>query len=94
MKVKTQLFRKVADYEDLVKYTKPNNAEWVEVQKEILLSGSEFNYFLNNFLEDYDFLKDDDNHLFYVTDGDDAIFVDTQGYNYARYTGIIIDMEG
>lgn len=91
MRFLTQLHRKIADYESLVKETTNSKREWIIVEEVVTLSNSEFNYFINNLLEDYQFLQSEDKYLFLVTNGDDCLIVDTQGYSYPRYTGLIFD---
>jgi hypothetical protein len=91
MKVLTCSLRKIADYEELGRLSAGIKAKWYDIHEVITISKSEYNYFINNLLEDYSFLENQQNYLFLVTDGENRIFVDTQGYNYARYTGIIYD---
>ena len=93
MKVLVETFRKVSDYSELLELTKGMKSKWEHVQEVITLPCDEYNYFINNLLEDYSFFTGEENYLFYVTDGDEGIFVDTQGYNYARYVGIVLAVE-
>lgn len=90
MQVLTDLFRKVGNYDELIDLTNSDKAKWFDIHDKIILSKSEYNYFLNNLLEDYSFFRDNENNLFIVTDGEDQLFVDTQGYDYARYVGLVL----
>ena len=67
------------------------------IEKIIELDNVIFEMFLNNILEDYDFIKenvdlmycDDHNvmHCIYVTtkDSDFGVLIESEGYSYARY---------
>lgn len=67
------------------------------INKEIKLSKENFKSFSENFLIDYQFLKNScefikTENLFsglIITDGKDKIIVETQGYDYPRYIAII-----
>lgn len=67
------------------------------IEKVVEIDNVIFEIFLNNLLNDYDFIKDnkdlmycDENnvmHCIYVTtkDSDFGVLIESEGYNYARY---------
>ena len=69
----------------------------IYIDKEIKLSLEDFKNISENLLTDYSFLKDsckfiESKNLFsssIITDGKNKIIVETQGYNYPRYVGIL-----
>lgn len=76
---------------------KDYNKRKIYIDKEIKLSTEDFKNFSENLLTDYSFLKDsckfiESKNLFsssIITDGNNKIIVETQGYNYPRYVGIL-----
>ena len=92
--MKVNFIRKAMNYELI-----PQD-EFV-IEKEIILSKSEFDKFINRPLDDYDFIKenlelmycdkDDVFHCIFVTSNehDFGILVESEGYHYARYTAYL-----
>ena len=100
--MKTASFiRKAADYEDLMQLTKkyPGHSQY-QIEKIIELSAEEFKKFISNFYEDKDFIINNQSLMYFADgitycigitteDSDKIILIDSQGYDYARYTAII-----
>ena len=75
------------------------------IEKIIRISDSEFDNFASNLLKNYDFIKDNTDHMFRGEDGrrhcllvmgegrKDGILVESQGYDYARYTSLLPNAE-
>jgi hypothetical protein len=92
--MKANFIRKATNYELI-----PQD-EFI-IEKEILLEPREFNRFIDEPLSDYEFIKDNidlmycDNqdvfHCLFVTsdEHDFGILVESEGYQYARYTAYL-----
>lgn len=83
------VINKALTLDEIKKELKKGNGEIIEIPKrikKIRLNKNEFKEFVNNLLQDYKFLKNE--NIVEVTDGITSLIVDTQGYNYARYVGI------
>ena len=75
------------------------------IEKIIRLSGAEYDHFASNMLKDYDFIKDNAGHMYHGEAGRrhcllvmgegrrDGILVESQGYDYARYTSLLPNAE-
>ena len=101
MKMNTIFIRKAVNYEELFNDTKEmirkfgGKIEKVEIEKIIEMTKEEFDGFKSDLLKDQEFIKDNkDFSIFLVkeqgTKDERGIIVDTQGYNYPRYTGLSI----
>lgn len=75
-----------------------------KVEKLVELNESDYNNFCNALLSDYDFLEGEGGNLLtedgkficskavvIICEGKEAVLVDPQGFNYARYTGRIVE---
>ena len=88
--------RTLIEYKKRVE-TKDYSKRKIYVDKEIKLSTKDFKNFSENLLNDYSYLKDsckfiESKKMFsgsIITDGKNKIVVETQGYNYPRYVGIL-----
>ena len=75
------------------------------IEKIIRLSGAEYDHFASNMLKNFDFIKDNSYHMYRGEDGRrhcllvmgdgrrDGILVESQGYDYARYTSLLPNAE-
>ena len=91
---KVNFFRK-AHKDDLI----PKNE--VKIEKVVTLQINEFRKFENRLLDNYDFIKENKEHMFIDENGvwnailvtakeiDYGILVQSEGYDYARYTAFI-----
>lgn len=100
--MKAYFCRKVSDLQELIDITKElieNRAVPQEyfVTDEIVLNNDEFKKFANDFYEDQEWISEDDGGIFddvvqcvrvvnYATN--DVVLVNSEGYNYPRYTAI------
>jgi len=92
--MKANFIRKAVNYELI-----PQD-EFV-IEKEVVLDSELFEQFINNPLDDYDFIKENleimycDNdgvfHCIFITteQHDFGILVESEGYHYARYTAYL-----
>lgn len=69
--------------------------KWYKVSKVIELSIPEYNYFRQRLLVEQDWLEGtfiSDEHVVIVKGkgGTEKLAVDTQGYNYPRYVGVVL----
>lgn len=104
MKVKTVFVSKAVNYEGIVKDTKQLISKFgskpaeIEIDKVIELTKEDFKLFKENLLEDMEFIKNSNNcrYLFVKVEGSNdakGIIVESEGYHYARYTGVPIQEE-
>lgn len=102
--MKTMLVRKAVNYEQAFKDTKDliqkfgGRIEEFEVEKVIEMNKEDFEIFKKTFLQDQDFIKENREvtHFFVIEKGaktETGICVDTEGSEYARYTGLPISEE-
>jgi hypothetical protein len=87
--VRTALFRKEPTTDNLALPTQEENKQWYKVGRIIHLAPAEYAHFSQNLLDDYEWLENIA-HVAIVTDGTNSIVVDTQGYTYARYVGLVL----
>jgi hypothetical protein len=71
------------------------------IEKAITLSDTEYDNFRGNMLKDYDFISDNKESMFVDTNGtthcllvlgenkDDGVLIDSQGFNYSRYSSFL-----
>lgn len=103
--MKATMIEKALNAEDWLNRIENYDIESVEVQieKTIELSQSEFKNFSNNFIINSEIIKNNQEKMFIDKDGiwhcikitaanmSYSILVESEGYDYARHTGIIID---
>jgi hypothetical protein len=94
IRVETLLVRKCRNIKELEYLSKGTRYKhtWYNVSKVITISELAYTEFTEFFFMDYKWLKGSEG-VVVVTDGKRAVAVDTQGYDYARYTGIIQQSE-
>ena len=99
--MKAPFIRKASDLKDWKNsymLFKPKAQEFV-VEKHIELSNAEFKDFQNDFFKAREFIKDNEDLMYcdngtmhciaiYCKDSEMAILVESEGYDYARYTSI------
>jgi len=94
-------FRKMVDIDELRYYTELNRdqpGESYEVTKEVVLNEYDFLNFSNYFMRPYKWIDSDDGGLtedgkvrcirVINEDSGDVVLVNSEGYNYARYTAL------
>ena len=102
--MRTMLVRKASNYEQALKDTKEliqkfgGRIEEFEVEKVIEMNKEDFERFKKSFLKDQDFIKENREvtHFFVIEKGaktETGICVNTEGAEYARYTGLPISEE-
>lgn len=93
MLVKTQLHSKLVDLKELKKYGAQQTKTY-EVAEVITLTDVKWKEFTNKFMADHKFLDRGDGYgkngiLIVQNKKGDRVVVDTQGYLYARYAGVV-----
>lgn len=88
MKVRTALLRKCFSMKELKDYSDDLPTKLHDVTSVINLSTEQYREFTENLSKDYIWLTNQAGILI-VTDGENKIAVDTQGYSYARYIGLV-----
>lgn len=88
------LIAKPSNIEDVTDQEKEeenqNKSEWVKIRNILILEESEMISLVSDFLKDRNYLKGLEGMIM-VTDGEIELVIDTQGYDYARYVGRIIE---
>ena len=101
MKFQTILVRKAVDYEQLFNSTKELISAFgtkigeVEIEKVIEISKDEFDEFKSKLLQDREFIKANKGFTHFLvkeedTEDEKGIIVVTEGFDYPRYTGLVI----
>lgn len=104
MEMSTIFVRKAATHDWIIQDTKElisrfgSKPKKVTIQKVIELTKEEFDEFKNDLLADRDFIKDNKEFSYFLvkekgTADKEGIIVDTEGYDYPRYTGLPITEE-
>lgn len=104
MEISTILVRKASTYEWIIKDTKEliskfnSKPRMVKIQKIIEMTKEEFNEFKEDLLSDRDFIKENKEYTQFLvkekgSEDKEGIIVDTAGYDYPRYTGVLVEGE-
>lgn len=102
MEISTILVRKATTRDGIVETAKElisrfgSKPKKVTIEKVIELTKEEFKEFENDLLADRDFIKDNKEFTYLLVKEKDAtdkegIIVDTEGYDYPRYTGVFVE---
>lgn len=102
MEISTILVRKASTRDGIVEDTKElisrfgSKPKKVTIEKVIELTKEEFKEFENDLLSDRDFIKDNKEFSYFLvkekgTANKEGIIVDTEGYDYPRYTGVLVE---
>ena len=98
MIVETVIVRKPSNLVEVETFTNnnKNKTELVLVSEVIKLSEKDYNDFVSNFMNDYDFLKDKGgynktyrNTVLIYCPNKPCLVIDPEGYSYARYVGLV-----
>lgn len=90
--VLTEMLRKASTLNDLELQGSSDRAKWKPIENEITLPAEMFDEFVNNLLDDHSWLEGEEGTLVIYKEGseeEDYIAVQTEGYNYARYSGVV-----
>ena len=102
MEISTILVRKATTRDGIVEDTKElisrfgSKPKKLTIEKVIELTKEEFEEFKNNLLADRDFIKDNKEISYFLVkekgaNNKEGIIVDTEGYDYPRYTGVFVE---
>lgn len=102
MEISTILVRKASTRDGIVEDTKElisrfgSKPKKVTIEKVIELTKEEFKEFENDLLSDRDFIKDNKEISYFLVkekgaENKEGIIIDTEGYDYPRYTGVFVE---
>lgn len=98
--IKVRMFRKVGDIEELNQLAEESEREFPRiytVEKVVAVDTKEYEELVMSFMTDNEIYERfsatnyNPEGVLVLTDGIEAVVVDPQGYNYARYVGIIVE---
>ncbi len=95
--VQVKMFGKLQNFDELQRsFESKSRYETTKlvVGEIVKLNIDSFDLFVNNFLKDSEICRKHNrkwkpDHILVVTNGYETIAIDTQGYNYCRYVGIL-----
>ena len=98
--IKVRMFRKVGDIEELNELVENSEREFPQVytvEKVEMVDTKEYEELVMSFMADNEIYERfsatnyNPNGVLVLTDGIEAVVVDPQGYDYARYVGVIVE---
>lgn len=96
MRVKAQMHGKALNIREL-RQDNGQEADWMDVSEVIEVAVAEYNHFRQGLLVERDWLKGVYKSGKVVAvkskNGKECIAVDTSGYGYARYAGIVLEVQ-